>query len=569
MKRFSIVAGLVLAALQAAVSGPVAATASPDSEATDVRVSNGSPATPFPLNKQNEPAITVNPVQNSVLVAGSNDEIDNAPCQGSHCGFTPGVTDNGLYVSFDTGQSWTQPTYSGWSGRTGTPAVGPTGTVPWFYESGLVGDGDPALAFGPVPGPGGFSWKNGSRLYYSSLASNFPGTSTTVAQEVIAVSSTDNLKAAAKGVKTAWKHPVIASNLVDANTFSDKEAIWADNAASSPHFGSVYVCWTSFGATNSPIVVARSTDGGQTWSNPVTVFDFVPTATTGPTSCTMRTDSTGKVYVFWEQVNSPLLSHMMMARSSDGGATFGAPRNVADVTEVGRDDPVHTANGDPRVTFDGVGGARTFSGLQVDVANGAPTGNDATNQLVMSWSDARKGLNKEEALVQTSRSSGDTWTGAVAVQQPGDRPDFPAIAISPDGRAVYLTYDAFTTPWQNDTRQRRRMLGVVRGATVSATGVLRTFTTLHRGRGGDARGASENNLCCEFLGDYNYVVATRSFGAAVWNDVRDAAPCIAVDKWRQSLLTTLKPAPPAVCPPTFGNTDIYGGAYTLPEHEGE
>jgi hypothetical protein len=96
---------------------------------------------------------------------------------------------------------------------------------------------------------------------------------------------------------------------------------------------------------------------------------------------------------------------------------------------------------------------------------------------------------------------------------------------------------------------------------------LGTFTTLHRGRAGDARGSSENNLCCEFLGDYNYVVATRNFGAAVWNDVRNAADCPAMDRWRLSLLTipTLKPSPQTDCRANFGNTDIYGGVYRLPE----
>ena len=57
--------------------------------------------------------------------------------------------------------------------------------------------------------------------------------------------------------------PVIASKDLTPITFSDKDAVWADNAASSRFFGNAYVCWTSFGATHSPIVVAHSTDGGQ------------------------------------------------------------------------------------------------------------------------------------------------------------------------------------------------------------------------------------------------------------------------------------------------------------------
>ena len=83
------------------------------------------------------------------------------------------------------GRSWTQPTYTGWSARgclgsrPCTPTVGPIGTLPWYFEHGLVSDGDPAVAFGPRPGPGGFSWSNGSRLYYANLTSNFGGTRTT------------------------------------------------------------------------------------------------------------------------------------------------------------------------------------------------------------------------------------------------------------------------------------------------------------------------------------------------------------------------------------------------------
>src|SRR4030088_852465 len=149
MRRLGTVGGWLSIVLLLGATSPAAAKQQKDDRHTnDTRANVGSPTSPFPRNKQNEPAVGValNPVEPMVLVSGSNDEIDNAPCTDKGCQFTPGVTDNGVYFSLDGGESWTQPTYTGWSARTGTPGVGPIGTVPWFFETGLVGDGDPALA---------------------------------------------------------------------------------------------------------------------------------------------------------------------------------------------------------------------------------------------------------------------------------------------------------------------------------------------------------------------------------------------------------------------------------------
>jgi len=37
----------------------------------------------------------------------------------------------------------------------------------------------------------------------------------------------------------------------------------------------------------------------------------------------------------------------------------------------------------------------------------------------------------------------------------GDRPYYTAPAISPNGTDVYITYNAFTTPFRNDTSSPR------------------------------------------------------------------------------------------------------------------
>src|SRR3954462_2112197 len=162
---------LVVTVLVLAGSGLGAASAAAFNP--DVRVSTGSPPTPFSQNKQNEPAGAIAASRPNMLVAGANDEIDMEACNpaaDNTCPFTPGVGVSAPYFSLDNGTTWTQPTYSGLTARDclGAPGdgdppctahTGPIGTLPWYAEHGLVSDGDPAVAFGPrLTGNGGFSF---------------------------------------------------------------------------------------------------------------------------------------------------------------------------------------------------------------------------------------------------------------------------------------------------------------------------------------------------------------------------------------------------------------------------
>ena len=133
-------------------------------------------------------------------------------------------------------------------------------------------------------------------------------------------------------------------------------------------------------------------------------------------------------------------------------------------------------------------------------------------------------------------------------------------------------YNAFTTPLLTDTTSPRVLVGVVKHADIGANGAPGAWSELHRGAPGDPRGSSQNNLWLEFLGDYVYAVATRTYGAGVWNDTRNAADCPAIDNWRAAAQLAIqngtavptKPAPEQDCPATFGNSDIFGGSYPDP-----
>lgn len=565
----------------------------------DTEVTVGSPSTPFSQNKQNEPALAVDASHPDILAAGSNDNIDMEACNAGDdttCPFTAGVGGSGIYFSFDSGATWVQPTYSGWTARNClgavgpdpdcAPQVGPIGTLPKYYENGLVSDGDPALAFGPVRGPDGtFSWANGSRLYYANLTSNFGSTRDEAVFkgfEAIAVSRTDDVQAAAAGDQGAWMDPVIVGKQ-SSTTFSDKEQIWADNAASSPFFGNVYICWAAFKslsggyAAPAPLTVATSYDGGDTWvKKQVTNASNNPFNTKqgfGRSGCTIRTDSRGVVYVFANQfaVGQPGSGSHIMIKSYDGGHTWVQPRNIGLAV-----DTCFTLQFDGsgfRCVMDGVGGARDdlSSAPGVDIANGAPSGVGATDRIVRTWVDGRDGGNHEHVFVSSSTDGGDTWSGAAAVETPGDRGYYSGIAISPGGTDAYLVYNAWNTPLEATAVQPHTLVGVVKHADVTAGG-LGPWTELHRTPPGDARGSAQNNLWLEFLGDYVYAVATNTYGAAVWNDVRDAADCPAIDAWRQAAQDAIangtavppKPAPQQDCPASFGNSDIFGGSWLDP-----
>jgi hypothetical protein len=530
---FAVVAGSSLLGV-----GRLSALAASPSKVTGNVLVDFDHGAPFPKNKQNEAAVTRDPVT-GVLIAGANDEYAQPQCVGttqpltSPCPFAAGVPTSAYYVSTNNGQTWNG------------------GYLPGFKPIGRVSGGDPSLDWGPQRcADGTFSTACGRVIYYASLADPY-GENAAGEQATVSRSYDDG---------ASWQSPVAATSTGSNSDFDDHEWIAVDHSTTSPHYGRVYLNWAVFcntcsGNGNTKLYVAHSDDEGVTWSKAVQVSSSNSNAVQGYRETgQMAVASNGTVEVFWtENADSTKYpSLQVVATSTDGGNTFAAPITISPVTD-------YPLTGTP---FDAVDLYNRVPGMSARVdCYPHPAADPSSTKVYVVWCDYSGGHGTVKAAVS---SDGATWTslGTVAGVS-GRNAFFPAASVSPSG-TVALTFDALTQPSSNNVWQTGSQVYDNYYAELPVGGTAFTSPVQVSSQSSNPDGSSYNDLTEQFLGDYVGIVAGPSSAYLVWTDSRNAAACSAVDTYRNRIYagstTVVAPNPDTVCPTNFGNTDTYAAS---------
>jgi len=360
--------------------------------ATAVRVTTATPfsaaclavpagATLF-ANAEVEPHLAVDPLNpNHVVAAWQQDRISDGGARGL-------VT----AVSIDGGTTWSsrQPSpFSQCAGGTFARA-----SDPWLAVSGSV-----VVQVGIAFSGGALT----------------PGARSTV----LASRSIDG--------GTSWGPALTLADDDGSLYFNDKESVTID--ATDPLY--VYAVWDRIDQDDmGPTRLARSTDGGVSWSPAATIYDPGPGRQTIGNVAVTTPD--GIVLVFFTELGPAASNpqqtegHLAVIRSADKGLTWSAPTIIADLLPVATRPPSR-----PELTV------RTGEIL------GSFAADPVVGTLYAAWQDARfTGGARNAIVLASSADGGTTWSGPVRVSAEPSVPAFtPTLAVLPSGLVGVMYYD--------------------------------------------------------------------------------------------------------------------------------
>lgn len=213
--------------------------------------------------------------------------------------------------------------------------------------------------------------------------------------------------------------------------------------------GALYLAWRkrfalAGGEEERDIVLARSTDGGKTWSRPARVHadgwrvNYCPDA--GPS---VKVSADGTVHVAW-WTGKPGNAGTQYTKSTDGGRTFSAPVAL------------------------GIAAQSRASHIQLELGDSAHA-----SYVVAAWDDGTRQV--PQITVRVSRDGGQTFGSADRISAPERQAGYPVVA---------LRHDSVFVAWQErslaaaaaDSVEQARMPMDDANRMINAVGAMQVVT---------------------------------------------------------------------------------------------
>lgn len=383
--------------------------------------------------------------------------------------------------------AWQQDRLSDGGARGLVTAVSVDGGTTWSGHSASPFSRCAGADFARVSDP----WvsRNGTTVVQAGIA--FTGAALTAGARsaVLAARSSDG--------GFTWSGPSVLIDDDGAQHFNDKETVTVD--ATDPRL--VYAVWDRLDREDrGPTWLARSTDGGLTWSPARAIYD--PGDQRQTIGNVVTVGPNGTLHNFFTELgpaaDDPRRTegHLALIRSLDKGLSWSAPVRIAELLAVSTRVPAQT---------------------QLQVRAGEVLGTFAVDPvrgtLYAAWQDSRFTAGAHNAIVvSVSRDDGATWSAPARVSADPSVPAFtPTIAVLQDG-TIGISYFDFRRPSATGFQPTEHWLAASRdGVNWQETRLAGNFDLLNA--------PNANGL---FVGDYQGLVGAGASFVALYSRVNNA-----------------------------------------------